>query len=52
MHARSAATRRVDFQMVGRSDQHGGRSETLSRAAIVRESSREGNLVGVHEISE
>ena len=52
MHARSAATRRVDFQMVGRSDQHGGRSETTSGAAVVWKSSGKGNLVDVHEISE
>ena len=52
MHARLERLRRVDLQMVGRSDQHGGHSEIASGAAVVWESPREGNLVDVHEISE
>jgi hypothetical protein len=34
-----------------RSDQHGGRSETSSCAATVRESEGQDNLDGVYEIS-
>ena len=51
MHARPPSLRCVDFQMVGRSDQHGGRSETSPRATVVRESEGQDNLDGVYEIS-
>ena len=51
MHARPPSLRRVDFQMVRRSDQHGGRSETSPRATVVWESERQDNLDGVYEIS-
>ena len=51
MHACPERLRRVDFQMVGRSDFYGGHSEIASGTAALRESSREGNLVDVHEIS-
>ena len=51
MYACSASIRRVDFQMVGRSDQHDGRYEIASGAAVVRESEGKDNLDGVYEVS-
>lgn len=51
MHARSERLRRIDLQMVGRSDQHGGHSETPSCAALVRESEGKDNLDMLYEIS-
>ena len=51
MHARPEGLRRIDLQMVGRSDQHGGRSETASRAAALWESEGKDDLDGIHEIS-
>ena len=51
MHARPPSLRRVDFQMVRRSDFYGGRSETPSCAAALLESEGQDNLDGVYEIS-
>ena len=51
MYARPPSLRRIDLQMVGRSDQHGGRSETSPRATVVWESEGQDNLDGVYEIS-
>ena len=51
MHARPEILRRVDLQMVGRSDQHSRCSETNSGAAVVWKSSGKDNLDGVYEVS-
>ena len=51
MHARPERLWRIDLQMVGRSDQHGGHSEIASRATSFWESERKDNLDGVYEIS-
>lgn len=51
MHARPERLWRIDLQMVGRSDQHGGHSEIASRATSFWESERKDNLAGVYEIS-
>lgn len=52
MHARPERLRRVDLQVVGRSDQYSGHSKITSGAAVVWKSSGKDNLVDVHEISE
>ena len=51
MHACPEKLRRVDLQMVGRSDKYGGHSEIASGTAIVWESEGQDNLDGVYEVS-
>ena len=50
MYARPEILRRVDLQMVGRSDKYGGHSEIASGTAIVWESEGQDNLDGVYEV--
>ena len=51
MYACPEKLRRVDLQMVGRSDKYGGHSEIASGTAIVWESEGQDNLDGVYEVS-
>ena len=51
MYARPKRLRRIDLQMVGRSDFYGGHFEIASSTAALRESEGKDNLDGVYEIS-
>lgn len=51
VHACPEILRRIDLQVVGRSDFYGGHFEIASSTAALRESKGKDNLAGVYEIS-